>query len=184
MKKILILVALVFSSTTASGQEPEGWWISGSAPRLYELKTDHENGSPAPSGYLRSKPLDVIDGFGTAMQSFSPDKYLGKRIRLTGFLKTKDLDGSASLWMRVDAESQRGSSFDNMHNRLVKGTTPWTEYSIVLDVSQTATLISFGALLSGGGEIWFDEFKIEEVSVSMPVTGGEVFPSSPVNTSF
>ena len=62
------------------------------------------------------------------MQGFSPDKYIGKRIRLTGMLKTKDVSSWAGLWLRIDTKTPiKAVVFDNMHDgkkdRSVKGTT-------------------------------------------------------------
>ena len=76
-----------------------------------------------------------IDGFGTLMRQCVPDKYLGKRIKMTAFVKTENVKNWAGLWLRVDqAGSNQPLSFDNMSDRPIKGSTNWTEYEIILDV--------------------------------------------------
>src|ERR1017187_9937896 len=94
-----------------------------------------------------------IDGFGTLMQMCKPDKYLGKRVRMTGYVKSESVTDWAGLWLRVDqANSQVPLAFDNMQDRAIKGTYAWKKYEIVLDVPANASMIAFGALLSGTGQ--------------------------------
>lgn len=105
-----------------------------------------------------------IKGFGTLMQNCLPDNYLGKRVRMTGMVKTKDVSDWAGLWFRVDEKSSNNSlSFDNMKDgkkdRSIKGTTDWTKYEIVLDVPLNSSNLAYGALLVGTGQIWFDDIK-------------------------
>ncbi len=73
--------------------------------------------------------------------------------------------------MRVDGPSAtngntRYLSFDNMQDRPIKGTTDWTERSVVLDVPQGSSSINFGILLSGGGQVWVDDFAFAAVGES------------------
>ena len=91
--------------------------------------------------------------------SFSiPAKYSGKKITLTGYLKTENVsDGWAGLWMRIDPEV----SFDNMQKRGVTGTTGWKKYSITLDLDpKKAQQIVVGGLLTGKGKLWIDNLQI------------------------
>jgi len=84
-------------------------------------------------------------------------KFKGNQIELRGFLKTENVEGSAGLWMGVDGTS----AFDNMQNRNIRGTTPWTEYSIKLPYDDDkAVNIRAGALLQGKGKIWFDNVRM------------------------
>lgn len=84
----------------------------------------------------------------------------GAAIQLRGYLKTENVDGFAGLWMRIDGLDGQ-IAFDNMQNRPVKGTNDWKEYVIDLNYdAQKAATIHVGALLLGGGKIWFDNFKI------------------------
>lgn len=84
------------------------------------------------------------------MQSNKPDKYLGKKIRMTGIMKSVDVETIAGFWLRVDhADSKTPLSFDNMSDRPIKGATEWTKYEIVLEVPDKASKIAFGALLCG-----------------------------------
>ena len=87
-----------------------------------------------------------------------PATFGGKKIKLTGYLKTENVsEGHAGLWMRIDPQV----GFDNMDNRGVKGTTDWKKYEIELDLKPNeATSIVVGGILVGKGKIWIDNLKI------------------------
>jgi hypothetical protein len=137
-----------------------------------------------PSAYLAS--LAKGKGFGTLMQSISAATYAGKRVRLSGWVKSQDIDDWAGLWMRVDKERET-VAFDNMQDRGIKGTEAWNTYDIVLDVPVDATSISFGILLTGVGEVWMNDLSLEVVDIGTPTTGtnrGKTLPQRPVNLGF
>ena len=191
---------LIIGTTLAllSFDLPTGWFSTGSKPQSYEMGIDRSTGQNSKnSGTIKSNE-NTIEGFGTLMQNFSPDKYIGKRIRLTGMLKTKDVSSWAGLWLRIDTKTPiKAVVFDNMHDgkkdRSVKGTTDWTKYEIVLDVPYNASNIAFGALLGGTGQIWFDNLNFEIVTPDILTTGIEMETKSstyavskkePVNLDF
>ena len=125
-------------------------------------------------------------GFGTLMQTFKADTYRGQRIRMSGYVRSRNVKDWAGLWMRVDGAKDEVLAFDNMQNRAVKGTTDWTRYEIVLDVPETSQQIAFGVLLSGMGQVWLDDVKFETVGKEVPTTGSKSseVPSAPRNLDF
>ncbi|MDZ4804310.1 MAG: S41 family peptidase [Candidatus Eisenbacteria bacterium] len=50
--------------------------------------------------------------------------------------------------------------FDNMQQWSVKGTTPWTQYSITVPLDSRATTVFFGALMAGPGRTWVDDLEL------------------------
>ena len=62
----------------------------------------------------------------------------------------------------------------------VRDKTERTKYEIVLDVPLTATNLAYGALVSGGGTIWFDSISFEEVDETIPTTGEDQQKYMPV----
>jgi len=116
------------------------------------------------SGTIRSI-TDNKQAWRALTQAIRADKYRGKRVRLTGYLKTQNVTVDAGLWLRVD-EIAHTAAFDNMGSRPVKGTTGWTLYSVVLDVPDDAVALAFGALQMGQGQTWIDDLKIETVDPS------------------
>lgn len=173
---------------TSMDTKVKGWFLSGSNPFKYEMGIDHKvihQGKA--SGYLKSTTvLDPTD-FATMMQTFKAHQFVGKRIRLSCFIRTEEVDTYAGMWMRVDDTMGDVLQFDNMSNRPIQGTTNWNHYSIILDVPMQSTVISFGIILSGQGTVWADQFTFEEVSENIPTTNLEVHGElleEPVNLSF
>jgi hypothetical protein len=139
------------------------------------------------SGFLKSVTVQSINEFGTMMQQIKAQKYLDKRIKLSGFLKAKDLDGFCSFWMRVDNAYGDILQFDNMGDRPITKETEWNHHSIVLDVPKNSDSISFGVLLSGNGHVWIDSLKFELVDKSVPTTNidySKEIKEEPTNLSF
>lgn len=162
--------ALLFSD--GNYDLPVGWGIAGSKPNSYLMGIDKGAGQDGKNAATIKSVDAVIDGFGTLMQEIKPGKFLGKRVRLTGFIKTENVKSWTGFWLRVDQEgSDKSLSFDNMRERPIKGTTVWTKYDIVLDVPANASAISYGAMLVGKGQIWFDNLTLEIVDESIKKTG-------------
>jgi hypothetical protein len=184
-KPVVGLVLSLTCSLVMQAAVPEGWILAGSKPTSYEVGTDAQafyNGHP--SGYLKSKVPDT-GGFGTLMQAFRADKYLGKRVRFSAFVKSEGIQDWAGLWMRVDKGTD-SVAFDNMQERPIKGTTDWQKYEVVLDVPQDATGIFYGILLGGTGEVWLNSAKFEVVGADVPTTGGKgsKLADGPTNLDF
>ncbi|MBP9093921.1 hypothetical protein KBI23_23065 [bacterium] len=155
------------------GVIPIGWIRAGSNPTQYEMGADKSvTHNSTASGYIKSIDPN-FKGSGTLMQSFSADKFVGKKVKLTCYTRTKDVKDWAGVWMRIDRGNDGSNSvsngllsFDNMHDRPIKGTTDWTERSITLDVPQGSSSINFGILLVGGGQVWVDDFAFTAVGDS------------------
>lgn len=166
----------------------KGWQLSGSHPFNYQMGIDREvfhQGKA--SGFLKSVTVEEQGEFATMMQQFKADKYLGKRLRFSGFIKSEAVDGFCGFWMRVDDHLHDVLHFDNMSDRPIKGDNEWNHYSIVLDVPENSAVISFGILLSGKGHVWVDGITFEEVDSSIPTTNidfSSELLDEPINLSF
>ncbi len=187
--RILTLFLSAFVFVLYSFDLPKNWYAAGSTPKSYKMGIDVGAGQEGNNAATIQSKNDKIKGFGTLMQNCNPDNYLGKRVRMTGYIKSETVEGWAGLWLRVDQkDSDYAISFDNMKNRAVTGTTEWTKYEIVLDVPLNATNLAYGALLSGTGKIWFDNLSFEIVDNSISTTGEDsqsLMPlSEPGNLSF
>ncbi len=56
------------------------------------------------SATIRSLTDEFQNGdFGTLMQQISAKNYVVKRVRFSGFVKTKEVEGWCGLWFRIDA---------------------------------------------------------------------------------
>lgn len=183
--KLLAAACLAFGLGTAiAGETPKGWFPAGSHPKDYEMSVDpkvtHAGKASASIKCIATKP----EGFGTLMQSFLPDTYRGKRVRMSGFVRSADVSSWAGLWMRVDGPGKTEPlAFDNMQDRPIRATTDWTKYEVILDVPEQAQGIAFGVLLDGAGQVWFDDFKLEIVEKDVPTTRIKA-PPAPKNLDF
>ncbi len=148
------------------------WFITGSAATQYKMFIDSNNQHDGQNVMTLKSVGTDMNGFGALLQNMKPGKYAGKRVKMTGYLKSQDVAGWTGFWLRFDqAISQQFLSFDNMQGRPIKGTTGWKKYEIVLDVPNEASNIAFGALLNGTGQIWVDNAHFDIVDNSVPTTG-------------
>ena len=197
MKKVSVLSLVVLFVTVGlflaksdelKAQKIEGWFLAGSKPGSYKIGLDKSVYKTGSSSALLESIDEKIDGFGTLMQTCLADDYLGKRVKMTGYIKSKDVSGWAGMWMRVDAKNERKTlSFDNMRDRPIKGSNDWTKYEIVLDVPAESGTLNFGVLLDGTGKIWFDSVSFEIVSNVETKPTGSGFretPKKPTNLNF
>lgn len=179
--RLALLTALLLFAPLTRAQLPTGWELAGNAREHYLAGVQTIDGRP--TAFLRASS-DPGKGFATLSQVFSAKDYRGKRLRLSGELRTESA-GAGQLWMRIDDDRQRVLGFDNMQERSPHGSTPRHRYEIVLDVPADAQLIAMGFNLVGVGEVWADSLRLEVVDPSVPLTGlRNHLPVSPQNLDF
>lgn len=145
---------LTFETQRAAG--PLGDWGGGPAGTLFA------DNQVVHSGLWSAR----IERTATSPNQFStmtrvmPVDFTGGKIELRGFLRTEDVSGYAGMWLREDSDAGPSVAFDNMQDRGPKGTTEWTEYSIVLPLRPTAARIAYGVLASGTGKTWADDLQL------------------------
>ncbi len=168
---------------------PKDWSITSNTNDLYyRFGLD-----PARSGAaMLASRKDIKDmnsaEFAAFMQTVQAKKYVGKRLRLSAFLATKNAD-SGALWFRVDDKNGNVLRFDNMMNRkengALVGTNDWVERSIIIDIPENSHALHYGFILNNRGKIWAKEFKLESVENTVSITEmpGQ-FLSTPKNLGF
>lgn len=152
---------------TVSGM-PVSWIRTGSNSSSEYLITVDKTIKHGGKASVSIQNMCAADGeFNSLAQTVAADNFRGKRVRLSGWLKTEQAE-MVGLWMRVDGNN-RILGFDNMANRAVKGTTNWKKFEVVLDIPSEAVNIFFGTLI-GKGKVWADDFKLEIVGQNIPST--------------
>jgi hypothetical protein len=116
---------------------------------------------------VKNPPSD----FGTLMQMFMPVDFRGKRVRLSAWNRTENVEKWCGLWMRVDGPDREYLAFDNMQSRPIVGSTDWTRYEVVHDCASNAGALAFGILLVGNGAAWLDDVAFDLVGNDVPSTG-------------
>ena len=188
----LTIAAVSIAVLTFSYIAPKGWHTSGSAESKYDMGTIRYGGhdSSKSCGTIKAtKGRYFHDDYGLLLQSFSAKAYLGKRIRMTGYMRTRGVESWAGFMLRVDKNGKKEPLyFDNMAERKITGNTNWLEYRVEADVPNDATGISFGALLNGSGQIWFDDFRFEVIgnyaSTADTSAADASLPKGPTNLDF
>jgi hypothetical protein len=112
--------------------------------------------------------IDTPVGVGNLMQSIQAGQFAGKRVRLSAWIRTRDLMGFVQLWLRADARSVM--RLDNMADRALGESKEWRRIESVMDVPADAFALAFGVFVRGPGTVWLDHFMLEVVSSDVPTT--------------
>lgn len=182
---VFALIAIGLMAFNPIKKLPEGWKKHGSNPKMYKMGLDNKIFMEgANSGFIKSKKEKTY-GFGSLMQTCSAKEFSGKKIRMTGYLKSKNVNGWTGLWLRINGDDKLNPlAFDNMHDRQIKGTMDWTKCEIEMLVPENSVTFSFGALLVGSGKIWFDNISFEEIPSSDSLKTTSIKLKGSVNLNF
>ncbi|MBN4081523.1 peptidase S41 [bacterium AH-315-C07] len=147
-----------FENTSSNENLPDNWIQWGSGYNLGVDTTVKHSGKNSiiiePSSASRTS-----NAFGCVAREI-PAVYKGKKIEVRAWMKMKDVtDGPVGLLLRIDGTSGI-LKFDNMQKRKIQGTSDWTLYSVKLRYPKSAKVIYIGALLSGAGKLWVDDFEL------------------------
>ncbi|HEY3762505.1 MAG TPA: sigma-70 family RNA polymerase sigma factor [Verrucomicrobiae bacterium] len=94
----------------------------------------------------------------------------GKHVRLTGWIKTKSVQGWVGAFMIIMGMDGQKRQYDDMSDRPIQGTTDWQEVELVTDLPNEPCIIYFGPDLYGPGELWADDFQISLADADEPDT--------------
>lgn len=160
------------------GEQPNGWWPNCCAGFSdLDIGLDqNETHQGSPTAYLKSSRRNFKDiDCPKLTKSCQARDFHGKRISLSGWVKTRLDDGTANLWIRVDGnwmhEPPRAAYFDNMYKRPITHVTDWTNHTLVVDVPPESEKIVYGIFLRGLGELWLGDVTIKPVPEDTPLTG-------------
>lgn len=184
---------LVENKPAEAKQTPKGWLFCATKESDYETFIDrNECHSGSKCATLRSI-VENPNPFGNLVQTFKATNYVGKRLKMTAWVKTKIESGKGQLWLRIDPNGAEDADvaagcFDNMDDRPIRGITDWTKYELVVQLPKNSTDIAFGLMLLGKGQVWLDDVKFEEVGPEVPLTGKYVHgiesSATPANLNF
>lgn len=165
-----------------------GWIVTGNMPKIYSAFIDNDTFYNGKKSIILKNKSEIVEAgtFLTVMQQFKAAKYIGKRIRFSGYIKTEDVREFGGLWMRINSSTADILKIDNMQDRPIKGSTDWTYYAVVLDVPKNSVIINIGVLLKGSGKLWASALSFETVDRSVPTTDVDLssgLPEGPINLS-
>ncbi len=167
MKKTSILIILIFELNSCKQNLSNEWFKVGNKPESYKIDLENSIAQNGEKSALIESIESDINGFGTLMQTCSAKEYLGKKVKMSGFIKTENISNWVGMWLRIDPiKSPSSEYFDNMRDRQIKGTSNWTKYEIILDIPTNSNSMNFGVLINGTGKVWFDNLSFEVVGKS------------------
>jgi hypothetical protein len=102
----------------------------------------------------------------------------GKRILITGWLKSSKIQNWGSAFMIILGMDGTLLKVDDMGDRPIHGTTDWQQIEFVTDVPSQTCFIYFGPDLYGPGELWGDDFQINLASPDARVTDDSTWRQS------
>jgi RNA polymerase sigma factor (sigma-70 family) len=113
--------------------------------------------------------VNASDAGASVYRKFDPAPYIGKRIRVSGFFKSQDVERQSGLNVIVYRADGAMLAQDDLGGRWVNGTMDWTRHDIVCDVSPQAASIIVEVFLRGPGTVWADGLELAVVDRSVPV---------------
>jgi hypothetical protein len=162
------------------------WHVGGGHLADFDYGTEPAKGMPFHTAASIATKTLKPNGFETLGQGVSAEAYIGKHLRLSAWMKSRDAAGG-QIWMNVQDASGKTLTFDNINAHPVTGTTDWKRYEIVVDVPPHSDLITFGFFLTNGmakpGKLWASGFRLEAVGSDIAVTH-DAMPEAPQNTNF
>lgn len=137
---------------------PDGWLFGGNGYQVVLDKSEKKNGKQSLCFY---GPKGVNPGrVSFAAQKVLINPFLGKRIRLSGYVKTGKKVGDIYLWLRADCGLDP-LAFKRIHrDKGPKKEIDWQEYILEMDVPRQASALFFGASMRGEGKAWLDYLRI------------------------
>ncbi len=126
-----------------------------------------------------AKPTDsaaAFRGIGPSYHDIDIAQFLGKRVRISAFVKTENVQNFAGLFLIATSDSEKQwETFDPGIDRSLTGTNDWKKVEMVFGVHPKTTGIQFGVDLTGTGTAWMEDARVEVVDPSVPTTDDHTF---------
>jgi hypothetical protein len=144
---------------------PEGWVDANpNSDGYYRIGLDPQRPGCA---MIESTPLadhQHQNQFGTMAQIIAAEAYRGGAVRVACELSAESLDGTGTMWLRIDGRSGEVLQFENLLQRpgvAVRGTEDCKGFAVTLDVPTEAESIYFGFMIHGRGTLRARNFSVE-----------------------
>ena len=156
-------VNLGFDGPTVN-EMPNGWFNSeghvSNVSTKYSVRVVRRDNGVSGSCVVMSRHNADKGEFGSLMQRVQARYLAGKTIKYEGELRAEGIDGWAGLWLRVDGDQTPNLIFDNMNNRAIQGSTPWTLFELSVKLPEETVWLNYGIVMSGSGRLWADNCRI------------------------
>jgi RNA polymerase sigma factor (sigma-70 family) len=93
-----------------------------------------------------------------------PEKYRGKTVRMTAWIKTQNVSDPSGLNFRIMGDHL--NEIAPTVRKLIRGTSDWKKYEVIADIPEETSCICSGFRLNGGGTLWLDDVQYEIVDAA------------------
>ena len=176
MKKLLLLSLIILLSKLngISQTLPAAWKKGGNMAGSYSMELKPNEGMNKSNAIVLQSIGKDVWGSGAILQIISTNNYVGKRIKLSAFIKTENVKNYTNLILKL--ENDRNESWNNTEKlnqeilTQLKGTFEYKKIEAYLNIYNQYENLIIGAELNGDGKIWLDEFNLEIVGNAPEVT--------------
>lgn len=121
---------------------------------------------------MRLRSTNTTGTLGSTGTLLSAAELRGKRVKISGWIKTADIaaPGYADLWFYVEGTGGRQLSYDSLMPLGLRGSLDWKRYEYERVVGPDAQRVILGMNLIRQGTAWFDDLRVEVDGV--PLTQG------------
>lgn len=165
--------------TSPRKEEPKGWYVWGR--ETHKVMVDKTIYHSKPTSFSVMSLTNSGRG-GFTQSNLSSDDYKGKKVKLSGYFKTKDVP-HAFIWFFAKDDKKNTLKEEDMY---IKGSKEydWTPFEIIMKVPSNSKTVSFGINLGKQGQMWVDDIKFEIVPKDTPEkTDSFISKKRPVNLS-
>ncbi|MGB3947510.1 MAG: S41 family peptidase [Bacteroidia bacterium] len=148
-----------FEKVTAGNKLPDGWFRWGTDDYIVRIDTSIKH-SGKNSILIESTKNSAKSSFGSIAYSL-PANYLGKEIEVRAYVRVQDiLDNELSILLRVDDKNKNVLAMENGRQKNIQGSGYWNYYTVSVPFPAKAQTIYIGAMLTGKGKLWVDDFQV------------------------
>ncbi len=103
---------------------------------------------------------EITKEYTAFFQTISIENANYKKAKITGHLRIESSTGSTGLFLRTFNTAGESITISDVENSLVSNKN-WESHSVEMELKEEASTLLFGALVSGFGNYYFDNFKFE-----------------------
>jgi len=146
---------------------PDQWmWVGWFNPEVkFARDTAVKHSGAASASITITKMTDRLKKFGPPnfAQGIDGKLVAGKKIKMTGYIKTQNVKGVAPIGVQCWGKGIIIKFGTTQFKQPVSGTTGWKKVTVVLDVPKNTEKVRVLCMLIGTGKVWFDDVKLEVV---------------------